>query len=63
MNGAANSKGYRSTRVYSHFALLNKNISNGQVKFSTKNMNAKIIVCELSVKMVVTFVVVLYRNQ
>ena len=41
----------------------NKNISNDQVKFSAKYINAKIIVCELSVNRVVTFGVVMYRYQ
>ena len=34
-----------------------------QVKVSAKKMNAKFIACELFVKGVCTFVVVLYRNQ
>ena len=41
----------------------NKNISNYQVKVSAKYINAKIIVCELLVNRVVTFGVIMYRNQ
>ena len=37
--------------------------SNYQVKFAAKNINANCIACELSVKRVDTFGVVLYRNQ
>ena len=41
----------------------NKNIRNDQVKFAAKNINAKYFVCELYVKTVGTFDVVLYRNK
>ena len=41
----------------------NSNISNDQVKVAAKNINAKIFACELWVKRVGTFGVVLYRNQ
>ena len=41
----------------------NKIISNDQVKPSAKSIKANFIACELSVKRVVTFSVVLYRNQ
>ena len=37
--------------------------SNDQVRFVAKNINVNFIACELSVKMVDTFGVVLYRNQ
>ena len=36
---------------------------NGQVKFAAKTIQANYIACELSVQRVVTFDVVLYRNQ
>ena len=36
---------------------------NDQVKFAAKNINAKFIACDFSVKRVVTFGMVLYRNQ
>ena len=36
---------------------------NGHVKFENKNIKAKFIDCDFSVKRVVTFGVVLYRNQ
>ena len=38
----------------------NKKISNDQIEFAAKNLKAKLFVCELSVKRVVTFGVVLY---
>ena len=41
----------------------NLNISNDQVKVAAKNINAKFFACELWVKRVGTFGVVLYRNQ
>ena len=41
----------------------NKSISNGQVKVATENKNAIFFPCELWVKRVCTFGVVLYRNQ
>ena len=41
----------------------NLNISNDQVKFAAKNINAQFFACELWVKRVGTFGVVLYRNQ
>ena len=37
--------------------------SNGQVQFAAQNIKAICIACELSVKIVDTFGVVLYRNQ
>ena len=42
---------------------LEHNISNGQVKVAAKNINAKLFACELWVKRVGIFGVVLYRNQ
>ena len=39
------------------------NISDDQVKVATKNINASFFACELWVKRVGTFGVVLYRNQ
>ena len=41
----------------------NQNISNDQVKVAAKNIKAKIFACEIWVKRVGTFDVVLYRNQ
>ena len=41
----------------------NSKISNDQVKFATKNKTAKFIACDFPVKRVVTFGVVLQRNQ
>ena len=41
----------------------NKKTSNDQVKFAAKSINANCIACELLVKGVDTFGVVLYRNQ
>ena len=41
----------------------NQNIGNDQVKVAAKNINAKFFACELWVKRVGTFGVVLYRNQ
>ena len=41
----------------------NKKIRNDQFKFATKNIKAKCNACELSVKRIVTFGVVLYHNQ
>ena len=41
----------------------NQKISNALVNFEAKNIKTKFIACELSVKLVVTFGVVLYRNQ
>ena len=38
-------------------------MSNGQVKFAAKNIQANYIACELSVQKVVTFDVVLYHYQ
>ena len=38
-------------------------ISNDQVKVSAKNINAEVFACELWVKRVGVFGVVLYRNQ
>ena len=38
-------------------------VGNDQVKVAAKNMNAKYFACELRVKRVGTFGVVLYRNQ
>ena len=40
-----------------------QNISNGQVKVAAKTINAKFYACELWVKRVGTFGVVLYRNH
>ena len=42
---------------------INKKIRNHQFKFATKNIKAKFIACEHSVKRIVTFGVVLYHNQ
>ena len=39
----------------------NLKITNDQVKFATKNIKAKFIACDFSVKRVVTFSVVLYQ--
>ena len=41
----------------------NLNISNYQVRVAAKNINAKFFACELWVKRVGTFGVLLYRNQ
>ena len=41
----------------------NQNISNDEVKVSAKNINANFFACELCVKRVGTFGVVLYSNQ
>ena len=42
---------------------LKKIISNNQVKFSAKTIKAKFIVCYFWLTRVVTFGVLLYRNQ
>ena len=41
----------------------NRKINNDQVKFAAKNIKAKVIACDLAVKKIVTFGVVLYRSQ
>ena len=41
----------------------NENISNDQVKVAAKNIDAKFFACELWVKRVGTFGLVVYRNQ
>ena len=38
-------------------------LSNNQVKFATRNIKAKLFACDFSVQRVVTFGVLLYRNQ
>ena len=45
------------------FCCRNQKISNNQVKLAAKNIKANFIACELSLQRIVTFDVVLYRNQ
>ena len=53
-----------SGAVYDKWVLSqNKNISNDQVKVAEKSINTKFFACELWVKRVGTFGMVLYGNQ
>ena len=52
------------TNECEHLSVLGiKNISNDQIRVVPKNINANFFACELWVKRVGTFDVVLYRNQ